>query len=269
MVIQATNLVAGNNSNLVSSLKTNTLSHATTNQIMTSTTNLLSTTATNYTMTNATSAVASGPSPQTTPLVPTGSLPNYWDLLQKAKTALSAKKWTEAKAPLQKLIDLYPTQSGPNSAYYLMAEAHRGLNETNQERQVLTKLAGMEADATVVFQRLMELDETALDWAGVAENAERFLAVNPLLPQPYRFLARAGEQLGRSDAAVRSYQRLLLLDPPDPAEVHFSLARLLRQKGESSSAKRHVLQSLEDAPRFRDAQRLLLELNAVQRENKP
>ena len=63
----------------------------------------------------------------------------------------------------------------------------------------------------------MELDDGQGDWTGVAENAERFLAVNPLVPLPYRELARASEQLDHDAPAIRSYQRLLLLDPPDPA----------------------------------------------------
>ena len=94
----------------------------------------------------------------------------------------------------------------------------------------------------------------------MTENAERFLAVNPLLPQPYRYRARASEESGKTEAAIQSYQKLLLLDPPDPAEVHFRLARLLRQTGDPA-VKRHVLQALEEAPRFREALRLLLEIN--------
>ena len=52
---------------------------------------------------------------------------------------------------------------------------------------------------------------------------------------------------------------MLLFDPPDPADVHFRLARLLRQAGDPA-AKRQVLQALEEAPRFREAQRLLLDI---------
>jgi hypothetical protein len=51
-----------------------------------------------------------------------------------------------------------------------------------------------------------------------------------------------------------------LLDPPDPAEAHYRLARLLHQAGDPA-AKRHVLQALEEAPRFREAHRLLLEIS--------
>ena len=136
---------------------------------------------------------------------------------------------------------------------------HRELKDTDAERETLSRLAALDADATDSFLRLMELSEDAKDWPAVVQNAERFLAVNPLLPQPYRHQARASEELGRTDAAVEAYQKLLLLDPPDPAEVHFRLARLLRKTGDPA-AKRHVLQALEEAPRFREAHQLLLEI---------
>jgi tetratricopeptide (TPR) repeat protein len=185
---------------------------------------------------------------------------NFWALTDYARKLIADKKWEQAKVPLKKLLESYPGFTGANNAYFLLAAAHRGLNETNEEREVLSKLAALDADATATFQRLMELNEAAKDWTGVAQNAQRFLAVNPLLPQPYRHLARANEELSQTEAAIQSYDTLLLLDPQDPAEVHYRLARLLRQRADPA-AKRHVLQALEEAPRYRDAHRLLLELN--------
>jgi tetratricopeptide (TPR) repeat protein len=74
-------------------------------------------------------------------------------------------------------------------------------------------------------------------------------------------LAEAGAAAGKNDQAIDAYRKLLLLEPPDPAEAHFQLARLLHARGDSESeAKRQVLQALEEAPRYRDAQRLLLEI---------
>jgi hypothetical protein len=52
---------------------------------------------------------------------------------------------------------------------------------------------------------------------------------------------------------------MLLLDPPDPVGAHYQLARLLHETGDPA-AKRHLLQALEDAPRFREGHRLLLEM---------
>jgi tetratricopeptide (TPR) repeat protein len=108
--------------------------------------------------------------------------------------------------------------------------------------------------------RLMELDEAAGDWHGVATNAKRLMAVNPLVPAPHRQLARAAEQLGEREEAVTAYRALALLDDNDPAEVHYRLAKLLLQGGKPDEARREVLRSLEDAPRFLDSHRLLLEL---------
>ncbi|MCW5553898.1 MAG: hypothetical protein KIS67_17295 [Verrucomicrobiae bacterium] len=187
------------------------------------------------------------------------SKPNYWTLLEQAAQAVSEQNWPAAKVPLQTLVAHYPEQSGPNNAYALLANVHRGLKETAEERAALEQWAAREADALAAYLRLMELAEAARDWPVVSRNAERFLAVNPLLPQPYRFLSRASEELGETQPAIGAYQKLLLLDPADPAEVHYRLARLLHAT-DAPAARRQVLQALEEAPRFREAHRLLLEL---------
>ena len=90
--------------------------------------------------------------------------------------------------------------------------------------------------------------------------ADRLLAVNPLLPVVHRERAAAAERLDRPQEAIDAYRALLVLGPQNPAEVNYRLARLLRSHNELSSAKRHVLAALEDAPRYRDAHRLLLEI---------
>jgi tetratricopeptide (TPR) repeat protein len=187
------------------------------------------------------------------------SKPNYWTLLAQAENLVAEKKWAEAKVPLATLIELCPNQSGPNNAYASLAEAHRGLHETGPERAALERWAAQDADALSAYLRLMELAAGTNDWKAVTENAGRFLAVNPLVPQPYQYLGHASEDLGDTQSAIGAYQKLLLLDPANPADVHFRLARLLRVNNDPA-AKRHVLQALEEAPRFREAHRLLLEL---------
>ena len=191
---------------------------------------------------------------------------NFYTLIRQAKRFLTDKKWDEAKAPLQKLLKAYPDYTGTDNAYSLLAVAHRGLGETNQEFEVLAKLATLDSADLDTYLRVMELASAATNWTAAFENAQRFLAVNPLLPQPHAYLARASEALQKNPQAIAAYTRLLLLDPPDPAEAHFRLARLLYQE-KQPMAKRHVLQALEEAPRFRDAHRLLLEIRRT--ETKP
>ena len=98
------------------------------------------------------------------------------------------------------------------------------------------------------------------DWPAVSLNAERFLAVNPLVAPPYRFLAEACERTGDVRTAIGASRALLELEPPDPAEAHFRLARLLKQTGDPE-ARRQVLQALEEAPRHPGALALLMEIH--------
>src|SRR5690606_31467701 len=77
--------------------------------------------------------------------------------------------------------------------------------------------------------------------------------------EPHRRLARAAEKLGRRDEAIAACRALTILDETDPAGVHYRLAKLLHEAGQRDEARREVLQSLEDAPRFLDSHKLPLE----------
>lgn len=193
---------------------------------------------------------------------------NYYVLLQKSRELMQQKKWAEAKEPLNKLLEAYPRQIGPDSAYYLLAAAHRNLKETAAEQAALEKLAAIDGEAVDAYLRLMELGVEQQDWKLVQVNADRYLAVNPLLSQPYWFAGRSNEATGNPERAMDAYKRLLQLDPADPAEVHYRLAKLLVDK-DAAEAKQHVLRALEEAPRFRDAHSLLLKLQGVQAGNVP
>jgi tetratricopeptide (TPR) repeat protein len=142
----------------------------------------------------------------------------------------------------------------------LLAAAHRELGETNDERRVLSQLAERDDAAPDAYSRLMELAAEAKDWPDVLRNAQRYLAVNPLVPGPYRFLARASEEQNQPKSAIEAYRALLSLDPANPAEIHFRLARQLLAVGDTT-AKRHVLQALEEAPRYREAMKLLVAMD--------
>ncbi len=184
---------------------------------------------------------------------------SFWALRLQAQMLLKSEQWEQAKKPLERLISLYPAYAEEDNAYQLLAAVHRKLDETEQERDVLGKLARMSSDAADAYLRLMEIATEQQAWEQVVENGDRYLAVYPLLSNAYWWIGRAAEELGRSERAVESYRRLLLLDPADPVEVHYRLGRLLRHE-DPDAARRHVLEALADAPRFRDGHRLLLEI---------
>ena len=185
---------------------------------------------------------------------------SYTALNEKAERLMDSGDWKGAKAPLLRLIELYPEQHADDSAYAMLARVHRELGEDAEEEAMLKKVAELCADAPSAYERLMSIAEERKDWKMVLANAEKFVAVNPLLPAPHRYAAGANDALGNRAAAIASYRALLKLNPPNPAQAHFHLAKLLHETGDRE-AKREVLFALEEAPRFRAALDLLYEMN--------
>ena len=187
--------------------------------------------------------------------------PNSFSGVQRLAARLVAeRKWVPARAAAERFKGLDPSYVGPENAYMLLATIFKNTSDEAAERAILEEIAVRSGDAVPAFQRLIELDEPVGDWKGVATNAQRWLAVNPLIPAPHRSLARASERTGDRETAIRSYRSLLLLDETDPAGSHYRLAKLLSEAGNPIEAKREVLKSLEEAPRFLEAHRLLLSL---------
>lgn len=187
---------------------------------------------------------------------------NYWTLVRRARRLMEEKKWQEAKAPVQRLLTLYPAQRGGDSALRLLADIHRELDDTDGERRTLARAAELDAEAADLNLRLMVLAETAKDWPAVALNARRFLEINPLVAPPWRYLAQAALETGDTVTAITANRTLLRFDPANPGEVHFQLAQLLH-RGRDAEARRQVLLALEDAPRNRAALNLLSEINVA------
>lgn len=185
---------------------------------------------------------------------------SFWGRKRLAARLVVEEKWEQAREVLGKLKAMYPEYVGSENAYVLLASVYRRLSDAKAEHAVLDELAARDGDVGPAYLRLAALDEAAGDWKGVARNARRMLAVNPLVPAPHRALARAAERLGERAEAIAAYRALALLDDTDPADVHYRLARLLHQEGKDTEARREVLKSLEEAPRFLDSHRLLLEL---------
>ena len=141
-----------------------------------------------------------------------------------------------------------------------MAEIYRDQKDVEKERRVLNQWARLDGEATEALLRLVELDLEAKDHKAAVRHATQLLEINPLLPLPHRAAAESFEVNGQDEGAIKSFETVLKLGPADRADVHYRLARLF-QKQKSPEARRHILLALEEAPRFRAAHKLLLELS--------
>lgn len=194
---------------------------------------------------------------------------NYTGLVRLARQLMSESKWDEAKTTIAHMRKLYPQDDTASGGLSLLSEVHRELKDTAAERQTLEHLAALTDDDVDVFARLIELATKSEDWSAVKKYADRWLAVNPLMPVPHRAASAAAEALHEDATAIESYQALLLLQPFDPAEVHLKLATILQRTGELPLAKRHALLALEETPRFRAAHERLLAIVRQMEQNAP
>jgi tetratricopeptide (TPR) repeat protein len=184
---------------------------------------------------------------------------SFWALTLQANHLLEDENWEQAQIPLKKLISLYPNYTGEGNAYHLLAQIYRKLDDTEQELLMLNKLAAASANSVEAYGRLMEIAMEQKDWPSIIENGNKYMAVYPMLGSVHLQMGRANEELGNNEHAIDFYRRLLLLDPADPADINYRLAKLFHDQ-DPGTAKRYVLEALADAPRFRQAHRLLLKI---------
>jgi tetratricopeptide (TPR) repeat protein len=184
---------------------------------------------------------------------------NFWVVSEKAETALDSGKFEDAIPLLEKSIQIYPGQSGAGSAYARLARIYREQKDFTREERILNQWAKLDGEATEALLRLVELELAAKDYKAALRHSKLLLEINPIHPLPYRATAESLESNGEDEGAIKSFETVLKLETPDRADVHFRLARLFH-KQKSPEARRHVLLALEEAPRFRAAHALLLEL---------
>ena len=190
---------------------------------------------------------------------------NYWVRMEKVSALMEDKKWEEARKILEEIVAAYPGQTGAESAGRKLALVYHELNETEKEVAILRKLAARDAEALDVYVRLAEVDALREDWDATLTNVERARAVNPLILAPNEKGFLALRKLKKDKEAIAMGETLLKLNPPDPTGVHYNLAEMLVEN-DPEKAKLHTLQALEEAPRFRDAQKLLLKLPKAEAE---
>ncbi len=184
---------------------------------------------------------------------------NYIALTASATQLLRAKQWAAAEEALKRLIELYPEDISPTNARKMLISVYRAQERTEDEIKLLEEYVAVASDAASSCERLAKLHAAANDWPSVLSATDKLFAINPLMKAPWKLRAEACESTGSADSAIEAWRALLALEPEDPALANFRLAKLLHAKNDPA-AKRHALMALEEAPRYREAHKLLLEI---------
>jgi tetratricopeptide (TPR) repeat protein len=181
--------------------------------------------------------------------------------IRAARADLQNGKRDEAIREGLSIRDYYSDYVGNESVYELTADLYLGKNQKPAAIRELERYRDLGGRNVSTLKKLASLERES----GQANNAENTLRkLNYIYPEDEEIHRRLGGLLldrGDAGGAVREYQAVLQLQPGDPAESHYDLAKALSAAHRMGEAKDQVLMALEAVPDFKPAQQLLLQLN--------
>jgi tetratricopeptide (TPR) repeat protein len=166
-----------------------------------------------------------------------------------------------AETYLKKAESLFPAFVEAGNPYELLGDLYL---ERGSENEALAQFTGwMSYDETAVapLARAAEIYRKRKDWADEAKMLELSVYIDPYDTKVHALLGESAINSENWPAAIAAYQVLLGLNPQDPADAHYNLARAFFGAGKKPEAKHEVLRALEIAPTFEKAQELLLKIN--------
>jgi Flp pilus assembly protein TadD len=183
----------------------------------------------------------------------------------EARLALAALHFQEGRfedaiVPLREARDIFPENPDPRGPNRFLAEVYRELGDTESAIPALVEHLQQAAGDYRAQLLLAEMREEMNDTEGSARALEAAIDVYPFEIPVHQRLALLHRQLGESSGEVRERRAIVALGPVDRAGALYDLASAQLNDGDLTGARTSVMGALELAPRFPEAQDLLLEI---------
>jgi tetratricopeptide (TPR) repeat protein len=161
-------------------------------------------------------------------------------------------------------ISLYPEYIGDANAYEPLSRAQLHTGDKAAAVDTLAKYEKQGGEDPGVLKQLASMQESLGDTKGAAVTLDHINFIYPMDEALHRHLGDLWFAQGNHQGAIREYTAVLTMHPLDRASAEFDLARAYFAQGNQPKAEECVLLSLEVAPGFRPAQKLLLEIEKTQ-----
>ena len=190
------------------------------------------------------------------------TLDEYSAVIRQLERAMQFEDWVSSEALARDLIRRYPQRVSEGNAYEVLAVAlaEQGLDDDAVDVLLQWKRRGGH-DPDTLYQLIVDL--RARDRH--SDAIEVMEALNWVMPYNSDVHQWLGEHyLAESDAqrALREFDALLGMQFDDPASAYLGKAEAYLLLDDRDEARRQVLFALENAPFYRPAQQLLLNLSA-------
>jgi tetratricopeptide (TPR) repeat protein len=178
------------------------------------------------------------------------------DLAQQAKN----KNYDEVLKEGEEVRQLYPDYVYPANPYEFMAQADLAKGNKQAAIAILTDYEKMGGRNPQALKQLASLEEELGKPADAAATLDRLNYIFPVDEELHRHLGDLWFAQNNFKGAIREYGAVVAMQPLDKASAQYNLARAYFAAGQKDMAEEHLLASLEAAPSFRPAQKLLLQL---------
>jgi tetratricopeptide (TPR) repeat protein len=178
------------------------------------------------------------------------------DLAGQAKN----KNYDEVRKEGEEVRRLYPDYIYPANPYEFMAEADIAQGDKPAAAAILTAYEKIGGHNPPTLKELASLEEEQGKPTDAAATLDRLNYVYPMDEDLHRRLGDLWFAQNNFSGAIREYNAVIAMGPLDKASAQFNAARAYFAAGEKDKAEDHVLASLEVAPDYRPAQKLLLQL---------
>jgi cellulose synthase operon protein C len=158
------------------------------------------------------------------------------------------------------VLRLYPEYVFEANAYQFMADADVAKGNDRAAAATLTSYEKMGGSNPESLKQLASLEEKVGQPEEAAKTLDRINYIYPMDEELHRRLGDLWLHLKNFDGAIREYSAVVAMRPLDTASAQLNLAQAYFAAGRNRDAEEHILASLESAPGFRPAQKLLLQI---------
>ena len=153
-----------------------------------------------------------------------------------------------------------PSTSGMQTPIEFLATTDLAKGDKKAATDVLTDYEKMGGEDPTMLKKLASLEEELGQPKEAAATLDRINYIYPVHDEElHRHLGDLWLAQANYPGAIREYTAVVALNPLDKAGAYFHLAQAYNASGQRDKAEENVLASLEAAPGYRPAQKLLLE----------
>ncbi len=181
--------------------------------------------------------------------------------MKSLEQAAAAKNYDEVLAKGPAIRDIYPEYVEPGSAYELIAQVYKAKGDDASAADELLRYSRAGGRNPRTLKDLAALLSKEGKTKESVQVLERLTYIAPLDAELHTMLGERYLALSNAPGAIREYSALIAGKPQDPAAAHYGLARAFLAAHDDARAKDELIDSLEAAPGFKPAQKLLLQMS--------